>query len=397
MKKYIYLCGMMLLSANMMAQIDLNDRNWNTVFYDDFTQVGRSWHRWTSSPDKKWRAYPGYGVTCGANWYHVYQYANSLFCPDEGVMKIIGRYCDTICYNNYPLPGWMHGNYPPCDSLFYFSGNLDANPDSMRFQYGYFEIRCKMPKHSGAHACFWLQSANKVSPDTFYEEIDIAEYSWSAGDPGATYLHVVNPNATVAGDPRFYSTAIIYNETGHLVYDTDIYTMSYPHIPNGQEDVSGWHTYSCEWMPDHVYVYLDGNLVSSFFDKPHIPRHHLTLKASYGIDGYAVGRVKDEQGINHYFPEWMGNDTLTIDYIKVYQLDWDCGTDETITCQNDLNGFLTHPSVKHSISVSSTNETITVNNTDKITFRVADSFEITGPFQANNGCEFTVIRQDCPE
>ncbi len=33
MKKFIYLCGMMLLSLNMMAQIDLNDPNWDTVFY----------------------------------------------------------------------------------------------------------------------------------------------------------------------------------------------------------------------------------------------------------------------------------------------------------------------------------------------------------------------------
>ncbi|MBQ6728904.1 MAG: hypothetical protein IJQ83_02105 [Bacteroidales bacterium] len=120
-----------------------------------------------------------------------------------------------------------------------------------------------------------------------------------------------------------------------------------------------------------------------------------TIQAT--IDEYAIKRFADNQGHNHYIPEWMGNDTLTIDYIKVCQLDWDCGTDETITCQNDLTTFCIHPSVKHSISISSTNETITVNNTDKITFRVADSFEITGLFQASNGCEFTVIRQDCPE
>ena len=42
MKKFLYLCGMMLLSLNMMAQIDLNDKNWDTVFIEDFSGI-RSW------------------------------------------------------------------------------------------------------------------------------------------------------------------------------------------------------------------------------------------------------------------------------------------------------------------------------------------------------------------
>ena len=41
--------------------------------------------------------------------------------------------------------------------------------------------------------------------------------------------------------------------------------------------------------------------------------------------------------------------------------------------------------------------TAIIGNTDKVTFRVSDSFEITGSFQANSGCEFTAIRQDCPD
>lgn len=52
--------------------------------------------------------------------------------------------------------------------------------------------------------------------------------------------------------------------------------------------------------------------------------------------------------------------------------------------------------VKNSVSITSTNGNVAVSNTDKITFRVTDSFEITGPFQVDLGGEFTVIRQDCP-
>jgi hypothetical protein len=53
--------------------------------------------------------------------------------------------------------------------------------------------------------------------------------------------------------------------------------------------------------------------------------------------------------------------------------------------------------VKKSVAITSSVEEVEVEDTDRITFRVTDSFEITGPFQVENGAEFTVIRQDCPE
>lgn len=40
MKKIIYLCAMMLLCLNAMAQIDPYDKNWDTVFIEDFSGVG---------------------------------------------------------------------------------------------------------------------------------------------------------------------------------------------------------------------------------------------------------------------------------------------------------------------------------------------------------------------
>ena len=41
MKKFIYFCGMMLLSLNMMAQIDTFDDNWEPIITDDFDQPSR--------------------------------------------------------------------------------------------------------------------------------------------------------------------------------------------------------------------------------------------------------------------------------------------------------------------------------------------------------------------
>ena len=57
MKKIIYLCAMMLLCLNMMAQIDPYDGNWDTIVFDDFSTPNRFWYSWSfKSNDDLWRA-----------------------------------------------------------------------------------------------------------------------------------------------------------------------------------------------------------------------------------------------------------------------------------------------------------------------------------------------------
>ena len=91
----------------------------------------------------------------------------------------------------------------------------------------------------------------------------------------------------------------------------------------------------------------------------------------------------------------MSQDTMFIDYIKVYQLSWDCGTDETIAQQSELDNF--DFAVKKSIDITSTIEPVSIGSNEKKTFRATDSFQITGPFQVDSGGEMTVIMQSCPE
>ena len=403
MKKFVYLCGMMLLSMNMMAQIDLNDMNWRNPLHEDFTLLGRTWNSNSFlSSDGYWRGYPGSGVTHG-NEKQVYQFTQCHFNDLEETMELVAEFdsAKRIPHNNYYLPSWMWPSnggdgYPSSDGLYYFSGEIDYvnynfnTNETEKFLYGYFEIRCKLPAHRGAFPAFWLHGSSKDSLDPYYEEIDIFEYTWSISDPYGWHWNYSNPHPTYAGDPWVISTGIYHNLHGNgCVPNDDAYARNYPRL-NGSLDVSGWHTYSCEWMPDHVYWFLDGNLVNSYYDVMHIPRHPMTLKTDYCINRYALENYYDNGQ-----PEWMGRGVMTIDYINVYQLEWDCETDETITCQSDLDGF--DFAVKKNISVTSSVVEPIVSSSDKVTFRVTDSFEITGQFQADSGCEFTVIRQNCPE
>jgi len=384
MKKFIYLCGMMLLSMNMMAQIDLNDRNWEHVFYDDFTTANRYWNAsdWYSMPDLFWRARPERHITHGSLEYQIYQYNHCQFDVINGTMKLIAEYDnnDSIKYHNYALPDILYGQYPNTygqnDGLFYFSGEIDTRT---RYRYGYFEIRCKLPTHQGAFPAFWLYDAIGSGSNQFYEEIDIFEYTWSIAEiPN----HLGNPSPHGIPDYYTFTTGIYFNDTS---FEYTSYARNFPSLPLSGNDLSEWHTFSCEWLPEKVVWYCDGLIVNEFHQTQNIPHRPLTLKTDYAINKH----------YQHDGTIWQGPGIMEIDHISVYQLKWDCDTDITIASQSDLNNF--DYAVKRSISITPTVGETTIGCNEKVTFRVNDSFEAIGPFTIENGAEFTVIQQECPE
>ena len=392
MKRIIYFCGLLFLCVNGLAQVDPNDRNWKCVLNDDFSVNGRTWNKWTfDSSDGLWRAYPGIGVTNGENEHQVYQFGQCHFNDAKNVLELVCKYDDEgkIKRNDYFLPGWMWESrggkgYPCGDSLYYFSGEIDhikATEDSPdgRFRYGYFEIECELPIHRGAFPAFWLWHANKKPSEAFYEEIDIFEFSWAFEEP-VSWSKNLHPHG--AGNPYCFTTGIYFNDT---CYDFTRFARNYPMI---NETLDHRHTFGCEWMPDHVRWFCDDKLVNEFLDSEHIPHRPLTLKTNYAIDRYALRGFA-----NDALPRWIEGDTMTIHRISVYQLKWDCGTDETITSQTEFDRF--QYAVKNSIEIAPTKKGIVMHDTAKATFRVADSFAITGPFQVDQGGELTIIVQAC--
>ena len=390
MKKFAYLCAMMLITTNIMAQIDTCDLNWDRILNEDFSTPGRTWNRWSfKSSDDNWRAYPGFGVTNGKE-LQVYQFSQCHFNDDDGFMELVSEYDvhGSIPSHHYDLPSWMH-NYPSDDSLFFFSGEIDHYnthlPNSGMYQYGFFEIRCKLPIHQGAFPAFWLWDADSISPtNRHYEEIDIFEYSWSFEEITDNQHNNHHPHG--AGNPYCFTTGIYYNDTTNHHYWQNSRARNFPMT---NDSLSNWHTFACEWLPEHIIWYCDGNVVNEYHTPDSIPHHPLTLKTNYAIDKYALKRHKFGNPV-----EWKEGDTMIIDYIKVYQLNWDCNTDETIAQQADLEYF--DFGVKKSIDITATIEPVHVGNTDNVTFRATDAFEITGPFQVDNGGKMTVVMQSCP-
>ena len=171
------------------------------------------------------------------------------------------------------------------------------------FLNGYFEIRCKLPTHKGAFPAFWLQHSSDVKGKKFYEEIDIFEYSWWITSPEGP-----NRNTPGIGSKRCYTCGLYHNDTDNTYRDNS-YGRVYPTIPTNSTDLDEYHTFACEWMPDHVIWYFDGIVMNEYHEKENIPQRPMYLKVNYAIDSY----------YRHGGTKWTGTDEMVIDYIKVYQ------------------------------------------------------------------------------
>jgi len=139
MRKIVYLCVIMMLCLNVMAQIDTYDQNWRTVVSDDFDEPNRQFNNSFQEPLGKWIAY-----------------AHSLW--PSGVTKI-------------PL---MH----------------------------------------------------------IYQGIS---------------------------DVSTFSTGLYYNEIGSYFDHTTSQARKYPLVPI-ETTLNDWHIFACEWLPEHVIWYCDGNI-----------------------------------------------------------------------------------------------------------------------------------------
>ncbi|HNX36443.1 MAG TPA: glycoside hydrolase family 16 protein [Kiritimatiellia bacterium] len=111
--------------------------------------------------------------------------------------------------------------------------------DKMHFQYGYLEMRAKVPYGQGAWPSFWMKAMpGKISPPRFKDymvEVDIFEV-FSNPDTAVPNLHkwYGGKKHTQSGCPRRYTFTDAANLRGE------------------------YHTYGFEWTPQEMSMYVDG-------------------------------------------------------------------------------------------------------------------------------------------
>ncbi len=112
-------------------------------------------------------------------------------------------------------------------------------PLKFMHKYGYYEIRCKLPKNDGWHAAFWLQAPGIGShPDTKYAgvEVDVME------------------------NYKQHTLGRIMCGNGYDGYGKDSKWPGHFEFQYEETD-DGWHYYGVDWSKDGYTFYADGNFV----------------------------------------------------------------------------------------------------------------------------------------
>lgn len=309
MKRIIFILTIIWhFGNNLFSQVPPNDKNWEVVFIDDFNSLNTT--RWNV-----------------ANNFDHYGEPQIYTNRTDNVYISNGKLILKIIKENYM-------------SHSYTSGWINTNTN---YQYGYFEIRCKLPTGKGFWPAFWLHSGSCSAGN--YNEIDVFEMDGSYPTKTTNNLHnCIDPSPYAEQTCSNYSTA--------------------------------YHNYSVEWTPSRIVWYLDNNNIRNEKNIYGLT-HPQSVIANLAIFPW------DLPNSSTPFPSYM-----YIDHIKVYQLKMDCNT-----VVNNISNFSTfNYAVKKSIALGSST---TVPSNSAITLRATDYLEMNAGFKIPLGTEFTLYPTSC--
>ena len=229
-------------------------KGWKLKFSDDFNG--------TSLDRKKWN-------TC-------YWWASSG-CKLNGDMETQWYQPDEAIVQNGKLR--LRAQQRSVNGYNYTSGMISSH-DKYAFQYGYVEMRAKMPKGKGLWPAFWLipQQRNVWPP-----ELDVMEYL--GHDPKGVYLTVHYKTDTGNGNSGTYWS--------------------------GPDFSARYHTFAMQWEPNRIIWYVDGVERKRYQVAENIPAQLMHIVANLAVGPAWTNTPPDS---TTPFPSYYD-----IDYIKVWQ------------------------------------------------------------------------------
>lgn len=182
------------------------------------------------------------------------------------------RHGDDFCSAHLQTGGLTFDN--PRDETskkFWPFGKKD--PSKFLHRYGYYEIRCRLPKNDGWHAAFWLQApgiGSHPDPSVCGVECDIME----------NYRQ------------HKYGTLICGNGWGGYGAEGKWFGhFEYPF----EESADGWHRYGVDWSPDGYVFYADGKRVGAQM-APECPVSQVEQFLLVSTECHGYNRVFSERG-----------------------------------------------------------------------------------------------------
>lgn len=187
------------------------------------------------------------------------------------------------------------------DPAGWYSARLRTK-DRYESTYGYYEVRCIVPKGYGLWSAFWMQNLESAMGEyedsTRGSEIDIFEAAYFGSD---------NPNSVQnAVHWGGYADKHKMITTGPMALDADIYNT--------------YNTYGLEWNENEYIFYFNGNIVNRWGKEDLAPSQApefllLTIEMN-GADGvpdkgWATGTVEDNGR------DFVGE--FKVDYVRHYR------------------------------------------------------------------------------
>jgi beta-glucanase (GH16 family) len=253
-----FLCLIFLIGCKTESPIDKG--NWELTFSDEFSD--------TILNKSIWKTEFPWGQSSSNN--NICYYIDSAFTIKDGILHIRAKR-DTVM-------GLVHDdNYNYSYKKFYLTTGMLQSADGFSQQYGYIEIRSKVPYGSGFWPAFWLMAYSGWPP-----EIDV--YEISGMQPNR--LHLTNHFRDKDSIHRQITTTI-----------------------DGPDFSQDFHTFAIEWNPKEIIWYLDNKKV--FLSETGIPEERMYLILSLGLgNGGFSGEVNNTTPLPNSYD---------IDYIRVYQ------------------------------------------------------------------------------
>ena len=246
--------------------------DWDLIFSDGF-------HGTSLNPDKWTTCYwwGNGGCTIASNdeleWY---QPDNVLV--RDGILKLRAQKRRVKAYKKKTR------SYTIYD---YTSGIISTGRDSSHkatpvrfvFQYGYAEIRAKIPKGKGLWPAFWVLPENHNSKP----EIDVMEIYGDKPNIIKMNFHYINSSGRKSN--RGYSWA-------------------------GPDFSANFHTFAVDWRPDAIVWYVDGIERWRYTDAAHIPNIPMYLLVNLAVGGSGPGAPDDSTSFPSYYE---------VDYVRVWK------------------------------------------------------------------------------
>ncbi|MDV2996075.1 MAG: Endo-1,3-1,4-beta-glycanase ExsH [Chroococcidiopsis sp. SAG 2025] len=234
--------------------------NWQVVFEDEFNGTSLDLLKWD---------------TC--YWWH-----SGRGCANHGAQEIQWFLPEEVLVQNGILQIRTQKRiWNAYNATFQYTSGMISSHQRYAFQYGFVEIRAKVPKGRGFWPTMWLAAEDRNWPP----EVNIAEFVGSDMKSVLMVLHYINDR----GKPKYSS-------------------LSWGNNFDFSED---YHVYAVLWEPNAIIWYVDGVERMRYTNSENIPQKPMYILTTLAIGPIWTNKLPDD---STPFPSYFD-----IDYIKVWQ------------------------------------------------------------------------------